>query len=498
MQYKGTIRQRVEADAPGGFRYLPYANREATVEIRDATDALLARRTVATNAYGSFDGTFQLAAEPTLGNWQIVTLIGEFRTYAQFAVEEYRKPGYTVGVQFSQPHAPGGAVVTATIDARYYFGQPVANAPVQYNISFQPEYNMASSVAPEPPYAGQGVTDAQGRLKLEIRTQRLPIDRRLLIQVSVTDLSRRRQQAEGSMHITAGLFQLHLETDKSVYRAGERMSVTVHAEDYDERPVTTRARVELIEIKYDREHRPYKEKVARDVVTDAAGNGAADFPLVRPGYLTLVAEAFDSDHSPIQATGNVWVTGADADTYDYPTLVLLPDRASYRPGEVATVLLNTSLVTPNPGSFSSRGATASLRPLGRLAEGPAKRRRLRREAERAGYFSARPDRRPVYRRAWALVTVEGERLYTQQLVPIDSRSTALRVPLTADYFPSVEVNVTLLQEKQIYQQQLRLEVRRDEQKLHVSVTPNKDRYRPGETATYTIDDPQLSWRCHFR
>jgi uncharacterized protein YfaS (alpha-2-macroglobulin family) len=463
VQFNGTIRQRFEADAPGGFLYRPFANQKATVEIRDATDALLSQRTVTTNAYGSFEGSFQLASEPTLGNWQIVTSIGGFRTYAAFMVEAYRKPEYSVSVQFGQGHYPGGSTVQATLDARYYFGQPVASAPVQYNISFEPEGDtVGDNVSPEPPFAGQGVTDALGRLKLEIKTQRLPFDRRLTIQAVVTDLSRRQQQTTGSVQITAGRFRLRLETDKAVYRAGERLTATVHAEDYDGKPVSTRAQVRLIEIKYDRSHRPYKETTTRDVTTDTAGNSTAAFSLPRPGYLTLSAQAFDSDSSKIQTETNVWVAGEEeAQDYDYPTLTLLSDRATYRPGDVATVLLNTSLVSPK--SATGRRVVQTRRTPNRRSEDKA-----------------------VYHAAWALVTVEGERLYAQRLIPITSRSTALQVPLIANYFPSVEVNVTIVQEKQVYQQQLRLGVERAQQKLSVQVTPDKARYQPGETATYTI------------
>ena len=75
VQFKGTVRQRFEADAPGGFTYGVFANKALNVEIRDATDALLSRQTITTNANGSFDGSFQLAGEPTLGNWQICVAV---------------------------------------------------------------------------------------------------------------------------------------------------------------------------------------------------------------------------------------------------------------------------------------------------------------------------------------------------------------------------------------------------------------------------------------
>ena len=67
--------------------------------------------------------------------------------------------------------------------------------------------------------------------------------------------------------------------------------------------------------------------------------------------------------------------------------------------------------------------------------------------------------RPSYAEAWALVTVEGERLYRREVVHLTRRSTLFRVPLTAADYPGVEVNVAIVQEKQIYQWQLRTQCR---------------------------------------
>ncbi|HZT41990.1 MAG TPA: MG2 domain-containing protein [Chthonomonadaceae bacterium] len=473
VRFKGVVRQRLEAAAPGGFVYRPYANKSLTVEIRDATDALVYRRAVTTNAYGSFDGDFQLASEPTLGRWQLVAVLGDTRAYGEFQVEAYRKPEFSVDVRFPQPHALGGSVVPVTIEARYYFGQPTADAAVQYTIAFQPEgytADLQGRATPEPPYNGQGVTDANGQLQLQIKTQRLPMDRRVVVRAVVTDLSRRSQQGEGSALITAGLFHLTVSTDKALYRPDERVTALVHAEDYDGKPVATKASVRLIEMKTDRLHRPYQETTTRAVTTNARGDGTAIFQPPRPGYLQLIAEAFDSQNDKIQAQSYVWVAGAEEESYTYPTLNLIPERAAYRPGEVATILLNTSLVTP-PGSRQEKGAARS-----RLS--------ISRRAASANGGGKREE--PSYAEAWALVTVEGERLYRSMVVPLTRRSTLLRVPLEENYFPSVEVSVTIVQEKQIYEQQVQLQVAREQQKLSVSVTPDKDRYQPGEAATYTV------------
>ncbi|MBV9851043.1 MAG: hypothetical protein JO250_15340, partial [Armatimonadetes bacterium] len=268
VQYKATIRQRLESASPGGFLYRPYAGKPAIVEIRDATDALVARREVTTNSFGSLSGDFQLAGEPTLGGWHLNVSAGDYHAYSGFTVEAYRKPEMTVSVGFDKTHYLGGTTVPVTVEAQYYFGQPVANASVQYNISF-------AGASAEPPYQGQGVTDAKGQLHLDIKTQRLPSDRTLTVQATVTDLSRRSQSAASSTLVTGGMFRLTVETDKSVYKTGESVMAIVRAADYDGKPVAAKVRVRLIETKEDRQHRPYEETTTRDTVTDATGKGVA-------------------------------------------------------------------------------------------------------------------------------------------------------------------------------------------------------------------------------
>lgn len=136
---KGTVRQRLESASPGGFTYRPYADKKVVVEIRDATGALVHRREVSTNKFGSFDGEFQLASEPTLGRWQLIVIVEGFRSYSYFEVQAYRKPEFTVSVRFERPHYLGGAVVPVTIDAQYYFGQPSPMRACATTFRFDPK-----------------------------------------------------------------------------------------------------------------------------------------------------------------------------------------------------------------------------------------------------------------------------------------------------------------------------------------------------------------------
>ena len=456
VQYKTIIRQREDAVAPGGFVYHPYAGKPVTMEIRDPTDALISRQTLQTNGYGSLSGSLKLAAEPALGSWQIVTVIDGRRTYSSFSVEAYRKPEFTTQVTFDRPHYFGGDSVIARIGAKYYFGEPVAGAHVHYDISFdaQPREGQDSSRGTEPNFSGDGETDTHGELILTIPTKRWPFDRTVSISATVVDLSRRSLEASGSALIAGGRFTLSIEADKTMYRPGGHPRVTVHARDYDDRPVSTRVRVRLIETIYDRKRRPIQEITARDVTTSSQGDAVATFLVRRPGHLTLDAQAYDRDDDKILARNFLWVAGDDIADYNYPTLSLMTDRTEYSPGETATVMLNTNLVTP-PGT-----------PQPVMPKGVA------------------PPRR--YSQAWALITIEGERLYKHFLVPLRSRSTTFQVPVPDLYFPSVSISATVIQEKHIYEDQTRLTARRDEPNLAVTVTPDREHYKPGEAATYSV------------
>ncbi len=444
VSYKIIIRARQPASDPAGLHLAAYAKKPALVEIRDGTDALVSRQTLTTNASGSVAGQLALAPETPLGRWQIVVTLDGRHYYGSFSVEAYRKPEMTLSVAFEKPHYLNGDKVPVTITAAYYYGQPVTHSPVTYHVEF-------SGGDAEPAYDGQGVTDGDGKLHLEIPTQRRTQDRMLSVSATVTDLSRRSQTGDSSTLIAAGLFRLSLSTDKDVYRPNQRVTVTVTASDYDDKPISAKVRVVLTETKLDRLNRPYKLTTTREVLVGASGKGTAVFAVLRPGDLELEAKATDTLDNQIVAGGSVHVAGDDEDIQTYPTLGLTAGKNDYAPGQTATLTLTSSLVR--------RQAVPAAK--GRPAQ------------------PARPD-------AWALVTVEGERLGHQQVVHLTGPSAQIKIPLTVQDFPSVSINVAIIQDHQVYEQQARLSVLRRDQTLTVRVATDKERYKPGETAAYTV------------
>ena len=128
--------------------------------------------------------------------------------------------------------------------------------------------------------------------------------------------------------------------------------------------------------------------------TNTLGKGTVTFSPPRPGYLQIEAEAFDPEHNRIMATSGIWVAGNEDAAVDYPTLNLIADRHSYRPGDTANVLINTSLIKKPKPARKSAGHGEDADP-------------------------SQPAESPGRERGYALVTVEGERIYSLRTIQID-------------------------------------------------------------------------------
>ena len=84
------------------------------------------------DAFGGFDGTFELPSDAMLGVYSVAIANHGGGT---FRVEEYKKPEFEVKVDAPARPVMLGEKVTATIKASYYFGGPVAEGKVKYKIT---------------------------------------------------------------------------------------------------------------------------------------------------------------------------------------------------------------------------------------------------------------------------------------------------------------------------------------------------------------------------
>jgi len=118
-----------------GEHYKIPAGSNVQVLVEDPASKAVLQTTLAVSQFGSIHGDVILPADAALGYYSIsVNNAGgqRFHISGGFHVEEYKKPEYEVKVLPTKNRVLQGNSIEATIEARYFFGEPVANANVKY------------------------------------------------------------------------------------------------------------------------------------------------------------------------------------------------------------------------------------------------------------------------------------------------------------------------------------------------------------------------------
>lgn len=144
-----------------------------TFEIEDARGNKVFRKATATDAYGIASAEFTLADEVNLGMYHLRALTGDPAAPSNsaeiaFNVDRYVLPKFKVSVEFSdqngkpkRDYRPGDRV-TGAVHANYFFGEPVANAPIEMKAT-----SMDVALA-EAGSAG-GTTDKDGTYRFDLK-----------------------------------------------------------------------------------------------------------------------------------------------------------------------------------------------------------------------------------------------------------------------------------------------------------------------------------------
>jgi len=450
VNFRGVVRlQR-------GAELKPVPPGEAQVEVQDSEGNAVHRLKARISAHGTLSGEFTLAATAALGYYSIVVRVGEGQVQGGFQVEEYKKPEYEVRVTPRARRVLQGETIEASIEAKYYYGEPVAGARVtwvvhtsRYWLYPEDEEEQGESSGDEGEedgydYGGEqvaeqsGVLDAAGKLTISVPTtvdEKRRYDMRYRIEARVTDAANREISGRGWALATYGSFLLRIEPAQYIYASGSRARFRVQAMDYDGKPVATPLRLELSHWRYDtRKQSPISTTEGR---TDAAGQTTLDLSLPQPGSLTVRAYAATPEGREVEATTWVWVTGGGEGPWWYrgrgERVQIVTDKKSYQPGDVAKVLIITGV----------------------------------------------PE-------AHLLVTAEGRDLLSRQVLHATGATLSVDVPIRREYASNFFVNVAFLRENQLYEGSKKVKVPPAGQKLSVSVESSKLQYIPGEAAQFTL------------
>ena len=175
-----------------------------------------------------------------------------------------------------------------------------------------------------------------------------------------------------------------------------------------------------------------------EVSTNAQGEATYDYRVPVVGYLRIETIVDDNGKQIISEGGSLYATDrnnrwADYAYRDWDEIKLVPDKKSYKPGEVAHV----------------------------LAMLPADQTHL-------------------------LVTTELNQVLSARRIDVAGRAAMIDVPIEARYSPNVYLSVAFVKNGELYTSDKLLSVPAQDRFLNLEILPDKKEYKPRDPAAYTI------------
>ena len=471
VYFKGILRYR------GKDGYEAIGGRTIKVTIEDPNNGKLMEKDLPLSARGTFSGDIDVAGGAPLGSYRIIakTDKGEARSY--FEVLEYKKPEYKVKVSAAKQFVPIGEKTKFTVEARYFFGEPVTNAEVKYYIyrsryyywwwrsaddgddlgesSDDDEaggyYGYGNDMVKE----GEGKLNAQGKLEVEFEVpqpdEKQPWDYTYRLEAQVTDAARRTIESKASFVGTRGSVVAYAQSGRYVYYQDDQAKINVHTSDYEGHPVAAKVTLKFIkhwweridtggQDKYNRYRYEMHERelASADVNTNAQGEGFYDYRVPEVGSIQIKTIVNENGKQIVSMGGYLWVADRnnrwpDFSYEDTRSIKLVPDKKSYQPGETAHVL--------------------AMLPTDK---------------------------------AHLLVTTELMGVMTVRQIDAAARAVMIDVPIEARYAPNFYLSVAYVSEGDMYSYEKMLSVPARNKFLSLEILPDKKEYKPRETASYTI------------
>ena len=484
VHWKGIVRL-LENDAWA----LPPAGESYQIRINDTMGNLLEDKAYTVDEYGTLHGDFVLSPDAPSGYYGINSQImveDNPVAYgsASFVVASYRKPEFQIDVKSAQPEYIQGDTVKVTVQANYFSGGPLVDAPVEWRLwattyqftwadapkdryySFDPfdpnaaDYNPYQNASLGLVQEGKGVTDSEGRFVIEV-----PADlgaslssQSWSMDVVVTSPTSQQVFNNVTFPVHRGEYYIGLSPATQVAQAGDATQVDVVTVQPDGK-LYPDADLDIVVYEFQwnsvyeqAEDGNYYWKSTADrspvytttVSTDAAGVGSFSFTPAKGGQYQVTALGTDTKGNEIRSAAFLWV--ADAGYVAWPQenndrIELVADKKLYAPGDTAKILV------PNPFT----GTVA------------------------------------------ALVTTERGGVMDSRVIDLTGSSQTIDVPITPEMLPNVYVGVVLV--KGVDETNpfvatrvgyVALSVDTSEKELAIDIKPSAEEVAPGDTITYTL------------
>jgi hypothetical protein len=374
---------RVIDPAKGGD-VLGFAGAVSTLSYKviDARGNQIGAGTMPVDPVGGFATTFVLPSTPNLGYTRVEMtatgrIAGEYTHALQ--VEEFRRPEFEVSATASQGPFLVGSGGDVTVDAKYFAGGPLPNAPVEWTVeasaaSFSPpnhdDYTFGTwtpwwgggdvymgdmgegesprGYRPPPVWRLAGKTDATGAhvLHMDFLAMHPARPMSVVANAMVTDVNRQAHGASAAIIVHAASAYVGLKATRAFVQKGTPFPVDVVGVDLDGKPVAGAAiALDAVRVAYTYKHGKYvREELDAQhcAVTAAAAPGHCDFATATGGEYQITATIHDDKGRENQTTLDFWVAGGDqpaARDVAQEKVQLIPNAKTYAAGDTADILV---------------------------------------------------------------------------------------------------------------------------------------------------------------
>lgn len=372
----------------------PLPDSDFSVTVTDPQGKQFWKGTAKTDKYGGGELEIPLSKQCSLGAYSFTVIgpQGHCSTELRIRVEEYRKPEFEVSIEAPQDPIQLGDKFKAKIDAKYYFGTPVAGAkatirvertsyedtfyPVMpydwcygpgywwfcYDYPWYPGWNRwvgcrmpspwwfprFSFEPPELVLEQEVELNEQGQTEIEIDSSLAKavlskFDHRYNITVEVRDASRRTIVSSGQVIAARDAFKIYTWLDRGYYRVGDKIRANFMARTLGGKPVAGTGKLSLLRVKYDAERKPTETLVEQwDVQTDEQGELQFDLEAQRGGQYRLKLELTDKVEHTIEG-GYLFTIRGEQDKgtdFRFSGIELIPDQKQYKPGDKIKLQIN--------------------------------------------------------------------------------------------------------------------------------------------------------------
>lgn len=484
VYFKGVIRK----DNDGAYETVG-AGEKITIKVTDERNRDVYSTSLPLTSFGSYSGEFDIGRDAALGTFTVNADYNGSHYGGSIQVEEYKKPEHAVTVTPAKTSYVAGETPQFTISAAYYYGAPVADAPLiwyasAYDYSFRWDkdtrfefgdtesywnswWESNRSATEDKSTSGKGRTDSRGEYAVSV-----PLDfstyktsQQLTLEATVNDLNNQNVAASGLVVVHKANVYVGVHPESYANQAGREASIELVTVDPAGKELSgTDVAVDFYKRTWNtvREQDPdtgeyfYASKAtdtyieSKTATTDGLGRATIRFTPPTGGTVKMVAKARDGKGNENTTVSFLWVwgDGFEAPRQNNDRIILVTDKKDYTVGE------DLSLFVASP--FASQSATT-------------------------------------------LLTMERGNVIDYRVTRTGADSNNFRMPVTAAYSPNIFLGAVLVKPGDQVKNPPEFKIGYAEvkvtdpaKKLDVSITTDKKRYKPRETLSASIETKDAS------